>query len=214
MHRITALAAVCLIALCAACGSGSHAQDTSALKQPTDPKSVPTSTLPAILPTAMPAVTVTEGTISGQLNTAPTSYTVQQGDTLAGIAQKLGVTLSALNSYNAGLNPSNLSIGQVIRVPPAATSSATATPGAFGTTRAGTVTAGTATVGTQTATPAAGGQTYTVKSGDTACVIAGKLGVSLSDLAAANGGSVSALAKLKIGQVLKVPTQSSASPGC
>jgi LysM repeat protein len=230
MRRLTALAAITLIVLCSACGSGSKGGGASQAQAPTDPRTVPTATLPAILPSAIPAVTVTEGSVSGQLNVQPSSYTVKAGDTMAAIAQKLGVPLALLNSVNPNVNPGNLTVGQVLTVPPASTASPTSTPGAglsaarrTSTPAAGGIRTATPVGGAARSTPAASGnaggatasgQTYTVKAGDTACNIAGSLHVSLADLASANGVSVSGLASLKIGQQLKVPSRTSASPGC
>jgi hypothetical protein len=46
------------------------------------------------------------------------TYTVQQGDTLAKIARKLGVSLKALEQANPQIkNPNQLVVGQVIAVP-------------------------------------------------------------------------------------------------
>ncbi|WP_026676984.1 glycosyl hydrolase family 18 protein [Fictibacillus gelatini] len=47
----------------------------------------------------------------------PLSYRVQQGDTLAKIAGKLGVTVEQLRQANPGLTDSALYVGRVIRVP-------------------------------------------------------------------------------------------------
>jgi LysM repeat protein len=44
-------------------------------------------------------------------------YTVQSGDTLFSIADKLGITLSALQAANPGLNADDMQIGQVINTP-------------------------------------------------------------------------------------------------
>lgn len=44
-------------------------------------------------------------------------YTVQAGDTMAGIAKKHGVSLNALFAANPGVDPRRIKIGQVINVP-------------------------------------------------------------------------------------------------
>lgn len=46
----------------------------------------------------------------------PATYTVQQGDTLVGIAAKTGVPLDRLQSLNPGLDASAMHIGQRIRL--------------------------------------------------------------------------------------------------
>ena len=43
-------------------------------------------------------------------------YTVKQGDTLGGIAEKHGVTLKALKKAN-GLKNNNITAGQVLQIP-------------------------------------------------------------------------------------------------
>ncbi|KAL9010611.1 MAG: hypothetical protein Q9180_009279 [Flavoplaca navasiana] len=45
------------------------------------------------------------------------SYTIQSGDTFWAIAQKLGVSVDALQAANPGVNPSLLQIGQTINLP-------------------------------------------------------------------------------------------------
>ncbi|KAI4214011.1 MAG: hypothetical protein LQ351_003415 [Letrouitia transgressa] len=45
------------------------------------------------------------------------SYTIQSGDTFWSIAQKLGISVDALQAANPGVNPSALQIGQVINLP-------------------------------------------------------------------------------------------------
>jgi LysM repeat protein len=44
------------------------------------------------------------------------TYTIQSGDTLAGIAAKTGTTVARLEQLNPGLDPNALRIGQPIRV--------------------------------------------------------------------------------------------------
>ncbi len=49
--------------------------------------------------------------------------------------------------------------------------------------------------------------TYEVVAGDTASAIAAKFGLTLEELAEANGTSVEALAALQIGDKLQIPNQ-------
>jgi tetratricopeptide (TPR) repeat protein len=46
------------------------------------------------------------------------AHTVVAGETAAGIARKLGVKLSALETANPGMNPSRIRVGQVLNLPP------------------------------------------------------------------------------------------------
>ena len=90
----------------------------------------------------------------------PTTYTVQSGDTLSGIAAKYGTTYQALAALNGISNPNVIYPGQLLRV----TGSAPSAPAA-------------------PAKPA----TYTVQSGDTLSGIAAKYGTTYQALAALNG---------------------------
>jgi LysM repeat protein len=65
----------------------------------------PTPTLPA---TNTPAPSPT-----------PNLYTIAAGDTLSTIAHKFGISLEALLAANSGIQPAQLSIGQVINIPSA-----------------------------------------------------------------------------------------------
>jgi N-acetylmuramoyl-L-alanine amidase len=225
-------------ALLTGCGSGNKQASAVASTQPTDPKAVPTATLPSVLPSPIPAGTVTEGGITGQANSGPTTYTVKSGDTMAAIANTVGVPLALLQSYNSDVDPSRLIVGQVIKVPPPPSSTAPSTvaplrpsnstpASASSASRSATPTIGGASSASRTASPAAratssstpstasgGGQTYVVQSGDTACDIAAKFGVSLQDLATANGSTPATVGNLKVGQDLKIPPSTGASRGC
>ncbi len=48
-----------------------------------------------------------------------TTYVVQAGDTFATIAAQFGITIEALAAANPGVDSNNLSIGQVLMLPPA-----------------------------------------------------------------------------------------------
>jgi len=163
---------------------------------------------------------VTDVNLSSSGNAAPAVYDVKSGDTLAGIASQLGVSLSDLESYNPDVSPSALKIGQELKVPPQPSTPTptpspgrTPTPVSAITVRPSTPTTGGAPAATA---PAATGsaQSYTVQTGDTACKIAASFKVSLQELAEANGTSAAALATLRPGQQLKVPAPTGSPQGC
>src|SRR5699024_2618499 len=89
---------------------------------------------------------------TGASSSRPDEYTVQSGDTMMGIAGKLGVTYNALLAANRNVNPDRISVGQRLRVP----SGSGATRG--------------------------GNQVHVVASGDTISAIAARYGVSIQDL--------------------------------
>jgi LysM repeat protein len=121
-----------------------------------------------------------------------TTYVVQRGDYLSLIAQRFGVSLSALMNANGIVNPNLIFVGQVLTIPgtggtplptPVPTTTATPRP-------------------TSTATPPAGGTTYVVQRGDTLWAIGLRFGVSVNAIKAANG-LVSDL--IYVGQRLTIP---------
>ena len=111
---------------------------------------------------------------------AATTYTVQPGDTLASIAQKLNVDLAQLTNLN---NAVLIQPGEVLQVPASASTSG---PSGGGT--------------PQPPQPRA---MYTVKAGDTLYAIAVKYGTTVQAIAAANNISNPNL--ISVGQVLKIP---------
>ena len=77
---------------------------------------------PSQTPSATPAPTATATPAPTPAPTAapaptPTTYTVQPGDNLIGIAQRFGVTPDALQRANSISNPSNIQPGQVLTIP-------------------------------------------------------------------------------------------------
>jgi len=185
------LAAATVVA--AGCGGGS-----SGTKAP-DSSKVPTATLPATLPA--PQI------ISGAAQTGNAStYTIKSGDTLAGIAERFGVSLDDLRAANPGVDPSRLTVGAAIKLPPQAAGTtpqpASPTPAEQATEPPPTEPAATATP-EATNTPTSLGQTYTVQSGDIPETIAAKFGITVEALLAANPGIDPN--NLQIGQVLIIP---------
>ena len=85
------------------------------------------------------------------------TYVIQPGDTLSGIAERYGTTVSALSSLNGISNPDLIYAGNTIRVPE------------------------------NSGSGSSGAQYYTIRSGDTLSGIAQKFGTTVSALSALNG---------------------------
>lgn len=119
-------------------------------------------------------------------NTAASSYTVQSGDTLSGIASQFGMSYSQLAQINNIANPNRIYVGQVLRV-----GGAQSTP--------------VNTVSQPRHNNASASGSYTVQSGDTLSGIASRLGVSYEQLAQSNG--IANPNRIYVGQVLRVSGQ-------
>lgn len=116
------------------------------------------------------------------------TYVVQRGDYLNLIAQKCDVTLSDLIKYNPQItNINRIYPGQVINI-----------------TSSGTV--------PTTTPPPSTSTTYTVRWGDTLAAIAWRFGTTLSQILALNPSIVNP-SLIYAGQVLKIPTGTSTTPG-
>ncbi len=105
------------------------------------------------------------------------TYVVQDGDTLMGIAQRFGTTVDELVRLNNLANPDSLAVGQELVVPAASGAAETTTGGS--------------------------GKTHTVTSGDTLNSIARQYGVTVQALQEANG--ITNANFIYIGQVLTIP---------
>ena len=127
------------------------------------------------------SITLLAGTLS--IAHADTSYTVQPGDTLSGIAYRYGVTIDSIVAANNLPNRSTIYAGQTLVIPSA---SAPQTP------------------------PQATGSKYTVQSGDNLTTVAAKFDVTRQALASANGISPSSY--LYVGQVLTIPGAAATKP--
>jgi LysM repeat protein len=218
LDRVRPIIAFCLLAALAggACFGGSSSGTAP------DSSKIATATLPAKLPD--PKILSNSAVVAG----GGLSYVIRDGDTLAGIASRLGIALADLQAANPGIDPGTLRVGQSIKLPanpdappPAA---ATATPKGSATVRAATATpepqptepppteapaSPTAPAAQDTpapgvtATPASLGQSYTVQDGDFPAKIADKFGISVDDLLAANPGINPT--NMHIGDVIIIP---------
>jgi LysM repeat protein len=131
---------------------------------------------------------MTNAVVTPPPTAAGTTYTVVQGDTLAKIAKKNGVTLKALEDANPGVIPTKLKIKQQLTIP----AGGSAAPAAADTSGAST-----------------GGEVYSIKSGDTLTKIAHAHGVSLKALKAANPNVDPN--HIKVGDKLTIPAKAEAA---
>jgi LysM repeat protein len=111
------------------------------------------------------------------------SYEVVHGDTMSGIAEAHGVSLSSLEAANASNipNPELIRPGEVVNIPGG----------------------GSASADSSTAVPNA--STYEVQSGDTLSQIAANHGVSLAAVEAANASNIPNPELIRPGEVVNIP---------
>lgn len=105
-------------------------------------------------------------------------HTVARGENLTVIANRFGVSVKDLVQYNGISNPNRLSVGQQLRIPPARLE-----------------------VGDQAEMP--GDDVYFVRRGDSLAKIAKRFGVSVKEIARANG--ITDVNFIDVGQPLKIP---------
>lgn len=201
-----------LSAVVLACSNGSTPQPVPA----NSPVTITTATPYAQPP--QPTIVNSSGLTAGASPTPTTrdvTYKMEAGDTLLALASRFGSSVEAIMKRNNLSSPTELKIGQEIVIPTnstilaTTTPTATATPSATATASATPRPTATATsVATATATastPPSILTVYTVQKGDNSFDIAGKFGVSVEDLAAANGKTVAQLAAIQIGDQLNIP---------
>jgi LysM repeat protein len=140
---------------------------------------LPTNTPPVInVATATPIPPATTAPQPGTPCANP--YTVKQGDWIYKIARDCGVSAAAIIAANPGIDPNALKPGQLLNMPSG--TSATPAPGV---------------------TQAACSGTHTVVSGDTLYRLAYNCGLTVEQLAAANG--ITFPYTIYVGQVLTYP---------
>ena len=142
--------------------------------------------LPPVLPPAQPPVQ------PPAVENPGTTYEVVGGDTLGKIAKAHGVSLKALEAANPGVDSKKLKIKQKINIP-APTPSAAAPASA-----------------TSTGPAETGGETYTVKPGDTLSKIVKSKGVTLKELRAANP-KIASTDHIRVGDKLTIPAKAPAA---
>lgn len=119
-------------------------------------------------------------------------YKVKSGDTLSGIAQRYGASISIIRDANPGLNPDKIKIGQTIIIPFIGSGKASA--GGSAASSASSSASGSSFTGT-----------YIVKKGDTLWDISLLYNIQPETLARENALSLTSV--LKIGQKLRVPAR-------
>lgn len=134
-------------------------------------------------------------------------YRVKRGDTMAKVAKRSGVTTTELAKANGMHAGGHLRVGQVLKVPRGGSDDAvvavTAQPSAAKTAKPAKTTQASAKTTSAAAKKPAALRSHTVKKGETLSTIARNSGVSVKQLAAANG--ISSTHRVRTGQRLLIP---------
>jgi LysM repeat protein len=132
------------------------------------PESAATAALPSTQPPSSSGQTI--------------SHTVQPGDTVYSIARRYGTSVEAITQANGLINPSQIAVGQTLKIPTSGGSSSGSTGG---------------TTGCRVR--------HTVQRGEWIWQIARNYGVSPYDIMASNGMSIQTGRTIIPGQVLCIP---------
>lgn len=126
--------------------------------------------------------------------TSSTSYTVQKGDTLSGIAVKFGSTTKELAAMNGISDPNKLYVGQELQVPGAGGASSSSYKSSSSSSKKSGLSKG---------------ASYTIQKGDSLSKIAIAFGVSVSDLRKLNNMSGDFIVA---GETLEIPSYGRSTP--
>lgn len=155
----------------------------------TNPPTPIMDTNPPVMPTNPPVAPIVPIVPEVQ-PPAAMEYTVVAHDTLSKIAANYHVTVREIENANPGVTPTKLRVGQKLQIPASTGTGTSAAPM------------------TSTSADMAGGETYTVKSGDSLSKIAKINGVTLKALEAANPNADPN--HIKVGQKLNIPGKAEA----
>lgn len=140
----------------------------------------PTETPTPPPPTETPTITNTPEPTLTPTPSGPIEYTVEVNDTLFSIAEKFGLTMDLLISFNGLTDPNNIGVGSKLLIPPADSEIPTETPVPTGLARGSRI-------------------EYVVKTGDTLVLIAAKFNSTAEAIALEN--------RIKVTDVLFVGTR-------
>lgn len=93
---------------------------TACASQPTVSTPKPADLIPYLTQTQSPLQKTPEGLVPAEAplpSPTPFIYTVQQGETLSGIALKFGVSIDDLQTANPEISPNTMSVGTVLKIP-------------------------------------------------------------------------------------------------
>ena len=149
-------------------------------------------------PVSPPAAPSSKPSKSSKPSIATKNYKVRSGDGLIALARQFNMSTEALASLNNLGTTDDLYVGQNLKIPTNANTSATSSSAASSAT----------SNLSSSSSSSASTSTYKVKSGETLIGIANSIGVSAEQVAAVNS-SFDAKARLQRGQTIKVPVSKS-----